>query len=59
MKYAVMFEIELGQWDYVRENRSMFTAMTPVQVFSSHTEAQAEADSWNTGRVVEWVDERE
>lgn len=55
-EYAVMFEIELGQWDYVRENRSMFTAMTPVQVFSSHAEAQAEADSWNTGRVVEWVD---
>lgn len=59
MKYAVMFEIELGQWDYVRENRSMFTAMTPVQVFNSYAEAQAEADSWNTGRVVEWVDERE
>ena len=56
MKYAVMFEIELGQWDYVRENRSMFTAMTPVQVFSSRAEAQAEADSWNTGRVVEWDD---
>ena len=56
MKYAVMFEIELGQWDYVRENRSMFTAKTPVQLFSSRAEAQVEADSWNTGSVVEWKD---
>ena len=56
MKYAVMFEIEHGQWDYMRENTAVFDNNTPVKVFELLDAAQAAADTWNTGRVVEWHD---
>jgi hypothetical protein len=56
MKYAVMIDIELGHSDYVRENSKVFTDQTPVQLYDTKEEAQAEANTWNTGRVVEWHD---
>jgi len=56
MKYAVMFEIEHGQWEYMRENTAVFDNNTPVKVFDLLAAAQAAADTWNTGRVVEWHD---
>jgi len=56
MKYAVMIDIELGHSDYVRENSKVFTNLTPVKLYDTKEEAQAEANTWNTGRVVEWHD---
>jgi len=56
MKYAVMIDIELGHSDYVRENPKVFTNLTPVKLYDTKEEAQAEANTWNTGRVVEWHD---
>jgi len=56
MKYAVMIDIELGYSDYVRENSKVFTNLTPVKLYDTKEEAQAEANKWNTGRVVEWHD---
>ena len=54
MKYAVMIDVELGHFDYVRENPKVFTNLTPVKLYDTKEEAQAEANTWNTGRVVEW-----
>ena len=54
MQYAVMIDIELGHSDYVRENSKVFTSLTPVKLYDTKEEAQAEANTWNTGRVVEW-----
>ena len=58
-RYAVMFEIEHGQWEYMRENAAVFDNNTPVRVFDLLAAAQAAADTWNTGRVVEWHDGKE
>ena len=57
MKYAVMIDIELGHSDHVRENSKVFTDLTPVKLYDTKEEAQAEANTWNTGRVVEWHDD--
>jgi hypothetical protein len=53
MKYAVMFEIEHGEPEYVRVSNP-FNRDTPVLVFDSKEAAQREARNWNTGVVVVW-----
>ena len=53
MKYAVMFEIERGEPEYVRVSNP-FNRDTPVLVFDSKEAAQREAQNWNTGVVVVW-----
>lgn len=55
MKYAVMFEIEKGEPEYVR-TENPFNIHTPVLLFDSKEAAQAEAQRWNTGQVVVWTE---
>ena len=54
MKYAVMIEPFEG-FEYIKEGcGSMWTVNTPVKLFDTEEEAQAEADKWNTGEVVKY-----
>ena len=53
MQYAVIFEIEHGEPEYVRVSNP-FNRDTPVLVFDSKEAAQREAMNWNTGVVVVW-----
>tara|TARA_R100000008_G_scaffold81679_1_gene65186 strand:- start:280 stop:498 length:219 start_codon:yes stop_codon:yes gene_type:complete len=54
--YAVVFEpFEVDGLEYVKEGcGSMWTVDSPVKTFATKELAQAEADKWNTGQVVEW-----
>ena len=55
MKYAVMIE-PFEDFEYVKEGcGAMWTVNTPVKLFDTEEEAQAEADKWNTGEVVKWT----
>ncbi len=58
MKYAVMIEIDTGEWEYVRETNP-FSNSTPVLLFNNKDLAEEECKQWNTGRVVEWPEIRE
>lgn len=50
-KYAVMFEIEEGEWMYASaENPFSYNSM--VRVFDTEQQATDHAKQWNTGRVV-------
>ncbi len=54
MKYAVMIE-PFEDFEYVKEGcGAMWTVNTPVKLFDTEEEAQAEADKWNTGEVVKY-----
>lgn len=55
MKYTVMFEIERGEPEYVR-TENPFNIHTPVLLFDTKEDAQAEAQRWNTGQVVVWTE---
>lgn len=52
-KYAVMFEIEHGEPEYVRVSNP-FDRNTPVLLFDNRADAHREAQNWNTGVVVMW-----
>lgn len=58
MKYAVMIEIDTGEWEYVRETNP-FSNSTPVLLFDTKADADAECTKWITGRVIEWQEIRE
>jgi hypothetical protein len=52
MKYAVMIEIERGEWSYVSEENP-FTIYSSPMLFNNKAQAEEEAAKWNTGVVVE------
>lgn len=52
-RYAVMFEIEKGEPEYVRVTNP-FNKDTPVLMFDNKQDAEREAEKWNTGVVVVW-----
>lgn len=58
MKYAVMIEIDTGEWEYVRVTNP-FSNSTPVLLFDNKDLAEEECKQWLTGRVVEWTEIRE
>lgn len=57
MTYAVLIEIDIGEWDYVRTSYPSNPSLTPVATFDTPEAAQAEADTWNTGTVVPYSDD--
>ena len=52
MKYAVMIEIEMGEWSYVADENP-FTIYSSPLLFNNREQAEEEATKWNTGVVVE------
>ena len=52
MKYAVMIEIERGEWMYVADENP-FTIYSSPLLFNNREQAEEEAAKWNTGVVVE------
>jgi|TARA_R110000822_G_C15013029_1_gene462197 hypothetical protein len=52
MKYAVMIEIERGEWMYVADENP-FTIYSSPLLFNNRDQAEEEAAKWNTGVVVE------
>jgi hypothetical protein len=52
MQYAVMIEIEKGEWTYVSEENP-FTIYSMPMLFNNRDAAEEEASKWNTGVVVE------
>ena len=52
MKYAVMIEVERGEWSYVSEE-DPFTIYSAPRLFNNKAQAEEEAAKWNTGVVVE------
>ena len=53
VKYAVMFEVEKGEWMYA-SGENPFTYDSPPLIFSTKEEARKVAMKYNTGAVVEW-----
>ena len=54
--YAVWIEIDKGEWDYVREPKNgSWNDSSPVKLFDTEEAAEQEASRWNTGQVVEYV----
>ena len=52
MKYAVMIEIERGEWSYVADENP-FTVYSSPLLFNNRKQAEEEAAKWSTGVVVE------
>lgn len=52
-KYAVMIEVDHGEWMYLTQDNP-FTYASKPQVFETKEEAQEAAKNWNTGWVVEY-----
>ena len=52
-KYAVMIEVDHGEWMYVSGMNPFSYADKPV-LFETREEAQEVAKEWNTGWVVEY-----
>ena len=52
-KYAVMIEVDEGEWMYLSEDNPFSYASKP-QVFETREQAQEAANNWNTGWVVEY-----
>lgn len=52
-KYAVMIEVDEGEWMYVSGDNP-FTYASKPQVFETRSEAEEAAKMWNTGWVVEY-----
>ena len=52
MKYAVLIQVDEGEWMYLSEDNP-FTYESEPQIFETKEEAEAAAARWNTGRVVE------
>lgn len=57
-KYAVMFEVEEGEWMYLTEDNP-FTYASKPRIFDDLRMAEAAALLWNTGYVVEYKDNKE
>jgi len=53
MKYAVEIEIELGEYTLVRD-KAVWSEEDQPAIFDTIKEAQAEANKWNTGVVIEY-----
>jgi len=53
MKYAVEIEIELGEYTLVRP-MNVWSEFDKPALFDTMKEAQAEANKWNTGVVIEY-----
>ncbi len=53
MKYAVEIEIELGEYTLVRD-KAVWSEEDQPAIFDTMKEAQAEANKWNTGVVIEY-----
>tara|TARA_B100000900_G_C19953168_1_gene462525 strand:- start:176 stop:481 length:306 start_codon:yes stop_codon:yes gene_type:complete len=55
--YAVWIEVDKSEFDYVRETngRNSWSADSPIKLFDTKETAQEEANKWNTGEVVEYV----
>lgn len=53
MKYAVEIEIELGEYTLVRP-MNVWSEFDKPALFNTIKEAQAEANKWNTGVVIEY-----
>jgi len=51
MRYAVMFEVELGEWMYAT-GETMFDYNTPKLTFGSQAEAEEVRKTFNTGIIV-------
>jgi len=56
-KYAVMFEVEEGEWMYLTEDNPFTYASKPL-IFDDLRMAEAAALLWNTGCVVEYKDNK-
>lgn len=52
-KYAIMIEVEEGEWMYVSEDNP-FTYTSKPRLFDDRRMAEAAALLWNTGHVVEY-----
>ncbi len=52
VKYAVMFEVERGEWMYA-SGENPFTYNSPPLTFNTKEEARKEAIKYNTGIVVQ------
>jgi hypothetical protein len=50
-KYAVMIEVDHGEWMYLSEDNP-FSYDSKPQVFNTREQAQEAAKNWNTGWVV-------
>lgn len=50
--YAVMIEIDEGDWQYVRGTGSSWNSTDHVRIFWSEEEANKEAARWNNPNVV-------
>lgn len=53
MKYAVMIQVEEGEWMYMSADNP-FDYNSKPQVFETRAEAEEAAKAWNTGWVVEY-----
>ena len=54
--YAVWIEKDTNEYDYVRERKNnSWNDESPVLLFDTKEAAQEEANTWNTGEVVEYV----
>jgi len=54
--WAVMFEIEGGEWAY-DTGKKVFTNYDKPLVWGDKEEAMVQAKKWNTGIVVPWIRE--
>lgn len=57
-KYAVMIEVDHGEWMYMSADNPFSYASKPL-VFNDKRMAQAAALLWNTGHVVEYMGDTE
>lgn len=53
IKYAVMIEVDEGEWMYLTDENP-FTYASKPRLFDDIHMAQAAAQLWNTGHVVEY-----
>ena len=53
MRYAILFEIDFGQTEYVRTTNP-FHELSPVLLFDNLEDAKRESSNWNTGVAVVW-----
>ena len=52
-KYAVMIEVDHGEWMYV-SGKNPFSYESKPQIFDTREEAAEASSAWNTGWVVEY-----
>jgi len=53
-KYAVMIEVDHGEWMYLSEDNPFDYSSKPL-VFNTKEGAQEAAKNWNTGWVIEYT----